>query len=354
MTLTVTELSVRYGSTTAVDRVSLTLGAGQIVAVLGPSGSGKTSLLRAIAGLEPIASGRIAWDGHDITGVAPHRRNFGLMFQDHALFAHRNVLANVAFGLRMRGVDRGAREARAATMLDLVGLTGFAARSIDQLSGGERQRVALARALAPTPRLLMLDEPLASVDRERRDHLAAELHRILRTSGTPTLLVTHDLDEAFTLADVIVVLDHGQIVQMGAARDVWRRPASRVVARFLGVITELNCRRTADRVATPWGTLITDRPRHHTPIDGTAPEREPSDEVIVGFRATDLRVHPRGEVEGTVRATWFRRDHFLVELDTAVGAITARSADPEPIGTSVRVTADLDAAVVIDPNPNGA
>lgn len=344
MTLIVTDLSVRYGATTAVDRVNLTLGAGEIVAVLGPSGSGKTSLLRAIAGLEPVVSGQVAWDGTDLTGAAPHRRDFGLMFQDHALFGHQNVLANVAFGLRMRGVDRRVREARAAVMLDLVGLTGLGSRSIDQLSGGERQRVALARALAPSPRLLMLDEPLASVDRERRDHLATELHRILRTSGTPTLLVTHDLDEAFTLADRIVVLDHGRIVQAGEARDVWRRPASLAVARFLGVITELECRRTADRVATPWGPLVTDRL-----TDGSATDR-----VVIGFRATDLRIDPRGDVEGTVRATWFRRDHFVVELDTAIGAVTARSADPEPLGTSVRVSADLDAAVVVDPEPTGA
>ena len=332
MTLTLTDGTVRYGTTVAVDAANLRIDAGEIVAVLGPSGSGKTSLLRAIAGLEPLAGGALAWDGEDLTALAPHHRNFGLMFQDHALFTHLDVLANVAFGLRTRGVDRRDRERRAAAMLDIVGLTGFDRRAVDQLSGGERQRVALARALAPTPRLLMLDEPLASVDRERRDQLAQELHRILRASGTPTLLVTHDLDEAFTFADRIVILDRGRIVQAGSARDVWRRPGTRAIARFLGVTTVLECPSEAGFVTTPWGPLATD-------LAGT---------VVVGFRPTDLRVDPDGPVTGVVRTTWFRRDHFVVEADTSVGPITARSALPEPVGASVTIAADLDAAVLVE------
>src|SRR4051794_41725273 len=166
--LTADGIGVRYGATVAVDDVSLEVPDGAIVAVLGPSGSGKTSLLRGVAGLEPLTAGRVAWDGTDLTTVPPHRRAFGLMFQDHALFDHLDVAGNVAFGLRMQGVPSAERAGRVDAMLDLVGLAGAGRRRVGTLSGGEQQRVALARALAPEPGILMLDEPLASVDRERR------------------------------------------------------------------------------------------------------------------------------------------------------------------------------------------
>ncbi len=338
--LTVTGVSVHYGPVIAADHVDLTVADGEITAVLGPSGSGKTSLLRAIAGLESIASGTVAWDGADITAVPPHRRDFGLMFQDHALFDHRDVVGNVAFGLRMHGVAPGVRAARARAMLDLVGLTGYEHRRIDELSGGEQQRVALARALAPRPRLLMLDEPLAAVDRERRDDLASELHAIIRTSGTATLLVTHDLDEAFTLADSVVILDHGRVERAGPARDVWRAPGSVRAARFLGVTTELTLPVADGTVATPWGPAA-------------APEGTPS-VAWVGFRAADLRYQPPSEigaetatVSGTVRATAFRGDHSVGHIDTTVGPLVAVGREQPPIGTSVAVTADLEAAVIL-------
>ena len=331
--LAVEGLSVRYGATTAVDAVDLTVPDGAIVAVLGPSGSGKTSLLRAIAGLEPVASGSVHWDGSNITDVAPHRRDFGLMFQDHALFSHHTVLGNVAFGLRMHGHPRADTARRVAEVLQLVGLAGYESRSVDHLSGGEQQRVALARALAPSPRLLMLDEPLASVDRERREQLAIELHRIIRASRKPTLLVTHDLDEAFTLADTVVILDHGRIAQAGTARDVWRAPSSPTVARFLGVATEFTLPVEHGTVATPWGPVAA---------------RTPSAHAWVGFRPAALRVRSDGPVAGTVRAVWFRRDHFLFDVDTVHGPITAVSSQSEPIGTVVRIAADLEATVILD------
>lgn len=340
MTLTVTNATVRYGTTVAVDAANLTLEGAEIVAVLGPSGSGKTSLLRAIAGLEPLTSGTVTWGGEDLTRVAPHQRNFGLMFQDHALFSHHDVLDNVAFGLRMRGVERGERQRRAQDMLELVGLVGFDHRRVDHLSGGERQRVALARALAPSPRLLMLDEPLASVDRERRDQLARELHRILRANGTATLLVTHDLDEAFGFADTIVILDRGRIVQTGPTRAVWRRPHTLAIARFLGVSSDIACPRASGLVTTPWGSVTTDAPGTGT--------------TIVGFRPTDLRVNAGGAVTGRVVATWFRRDHFVVDVETAVGRLTAHSSNPEPVGSAVALAADLEAAVLVEPAPTGA
>ena len=332
--LSVSGVSVQYGDTVALDRVDLTVGRGEIVAVLGPSGSGKTSLLRAVAGLEPVTSGQITWDGDSVRDLPAYRRGFGLMFQDHALFSHHDVIGNVEFGLRMhdRGRTKSERRTRARAVLDLVGLTGYDHRRVDQLSGGEQQRVALARALAPSPRLLMLDEPLASVDRERREHLAAELHRIIRAAHTPTLLVTHDLDEAFTLADVVVVLDAGLVMQCGLSADVWRAPASIAVARFLGVTTELTVPVVGESAVTPWGEVA-------------APRSAKS--VWVGFRPADLRVDLDGPVVGIVGAVWFHRDHYLLEIDTADGPMTVTSSRPVAAGHRVQVGADLEAAVIL-------
>ena len=225
---------VRYGDTVALDGVDLTVADREIVCVLGPSGSGKSTLLRAIAGLEHPTTGTIRWDGGDLEDVAPHRRRFGLMFQDHALFPHRDVLGNVAFGLRMQRRPAHAVDAEARGALARVGLAGFESRRVHELSGGEQQRVALARALAPDPRLLMLDEPLGSLDRELRERLAAELRALFVELGVTALFVTHDQDEAFALADRVVIMRAGRIEQAGPPQEVWQRPASEPTARFLG------------------------------------------------------------------------------------------------------------------------
>jgi thiamine transport system ATP-binding protein len=232
--LAVRGLTLAYGAFTAVDDLDLDVADGEIVCVLGPSGSGKSSMLRAVAGLEPDAQGRIAWDGRDLKAVPPHRREFGLMFQDHALFPHRDVAGNVGFGLRMRGTPKEAVAARVHETLDLVGLAGFDGRRVAELSGGEQQRVALARALAPAPRLLMLDEPLGALDRALRDHLVAELRALFVRLGLSILFVTHDHSEAFALADRLVVMHEGRVEQVGPPGEVWRTPANEFVARFLG------------------------------------------------------------------------------------------------------------------------
>ena len=232
--LSLNGLTLTYGDFTALDHVDLDVHDGEIVCVLGPSGSGKSSLLRAVAGLEPDALGTVAWDGRDLRAVPAHKRGFGLMFQDHALFPHRDVIGNVAFGLRMQGASRAEAEARAQESLALVGLEGFAARRVSQLSGGEQQRVALARALAAEPRLLMLDEPLGALDRELRDRLVTELRALFTRLGLSILFVTHDQSEAFALADRLVVMHDGRIEQEGAPGEIWRRPANAFVARFLG------------------------------------------------------------------------------------------------------------------------
>jgi thiamine transport system ATP-binding protein len=186
------DVTVRFDGTAALGGASLEVGDGEVVAVLGPSGSGKTTLLRVVAGLQTPDSGRVLLDGVDLAGTAPHRRGIGLVFQDHALFPHRDVAGNVSFGLRMRG-DAPARVAgRTSEVLDLVGLTGFEHRSVGSLSGGEQQRVALARALAPEPSVLLLDEPLGSLDRRLRDRLLEDLAHLFDQLGVTAMYVTHD------------------------------------------------------------------------------------------------------------------------------------------------------------------
>lgn len=238
--LRVRGLVVRYpaargaGAVTAVDDVTLDIAPGEVLALLGPSGCGKSSLLRAVAGLEPAAAGTVAWDGVDLAGVPVHRRGFGLMFQDGQLFPHRDVAGNVEFGLRMAGLDRTARAARVRELLGVVGLAGYERRAIATLSGGEQQRVALARSLAPSPRLLLLDEPLSALDRALRERLAQDLRAALTATGTTALLVTHDHDEAFAVADRIAVMDAGRLLQVAEPAELWQRPMTREVAEFLG------------------------------------------------------------------------------------------------------------------------
>jgi ABC-type Fe3+/spermidine/putrescine transport system ATPase subunit len=229
---------------------------GERLCLLGPSGCGKTTLLRLIAGLETPDDGRVFVDGKDVTGVPPHLRGIGLMFQEYALFPHKDVLGNVAFGLRMQKLDRETVGARVSEALDLVGLTGFERRDVNQLSGGERQRVALARSLAPRPRLLMLDEPLGALDRTLRERLMEELPAILRRANVTTITVTHDQEEAFTLADRVVLMRDGRVVQEGTPENVYNQPASAWVAQFLGLTNLLDARVLGPgRVETSLGVL---------------------------------------------------------------------------------------------------
>lgn len=218
-----------------LDDISFKVKTGEVVALLGPSGSGKSTLLSIIAGLEPLDRGKILWDGKDQADLPAHRRGFGLMFQDFALFPHRDLFGNVAFGLEMAGKTKNEIESRVDEVLELVGLTGFAHREVSSLSGGEQQRVALARALAPEPRLLMLDEPLGSLDRALRTRLLADLARILRKSGQTSLYVTHDQEEAYAIADRVVLLNAGRVVQIGRPQQLYRQPASAFAAKFLGL-----------------------------------------------------------------------------------------------------------------------
>jgi thiamine transport system ATP-binding protein len=326
------DVRVAYGTTAALDGVSLELDLGERLAVLGPSGSGKSTLLRAIAGLEPVTSGRIEWDGNDLAGVPVHLRNFGLMFQDYALFAHRDVAGNVAFGLETHDVPVAERRARVAAVLELVGLPGYGGRRIDQLSGGEQQRVALARALAPTPRLLMLDEPLGALDRALRTHLLDELSALFTRLGLPLIYVTHDQEEALAMGDRVAVLNRGRLEAVLPARELWRSPPNEFVARFLGLTNVVPVDR-ADPLATPWGRL--------------AALEVPTDRTKLLLRPEALALDPNGPLGGAVSAVTFRGDTTTILLRPAqadgplLEAHVRSVAGALPtVGQSVRVAVD--------------
>ena len=235
-----------FGEQRAVDGVSFEVRPGELVALVGASGSGKTTTLRMVAGYENPDAGAVRFDGADITRVPPQRRGFGMVFQHYALFPHMSVVDNVAFGLEARGVARAERQRRAEQVLDSVGLAGKGERGVQQLSGGEQQRVALARALVIEPRMLLLDEPLSNLDPTLRASTRDELRSTLRRVGAPALFVTHDQDDAFAIADRIVLLARGRVLQIATPEVLYRAPASRAVATFIGSAALLAAERSSN------------------------------------------------------------------------------------------------------------
>ncbi len=234
-TVRLSDLSKRYGSQLAVDALSLTIEPGTMLALLGPSGCGKTTCLRMIAGLVQPTSGEIFVDDKSITRTPVHKRNIGMLFQNYALFPHMTVAENVAFGLEARRLPRAETESRVAGALQLVRLGGYANRVPAQLSGGQQQRVALARCLVVEPSLLLLDEPLGALDKSLRESMQVELRALQQRLGITTIMVTHDQDEALTLADQVAVMRGGQLEQLGSPSEVYQSPVSRFVAGFIGV-----------------------------------------------------------------------------------------------------------------------
>ena len=280
--------------------VSMKVAQGETVCLLGSSGSGKSTLLRIIAGLEMQEAGQVLWNGEDISQVPVHKRHFGLMFQDYALFPHRSVAENVGFGLRMQNVGVEELEQRVREALTQVDMASFAERRVTELSGGEQQRVALARALAPRPGMLMLDEPLGALDRALRTELLHELRHLLHASQIPALYVTHDQDEAFSIADRMVLLHEGQVVQEGKPEDVYLHPVSAWVAHFLGMENLLPGKvvdASLGQVRTELGVFDTG--------EGLSPLLSQGDQVQLLLRPAGLRLekldgshnHFRGTVE---------------------------------------------------------
>ena len=302
------------GAHVAVDGLSLALAAGEIGCLLGPSGCGKTTVLRAIAGFEPLRAGTIAIAGVEVAragwSLAPERRRVGMMFQDYALFPHLDVAGNVGFGLR--GQPRAARSERIDAVLALVGLAGLGGRWPHELSGGQQQRVALARALAPKPALLLLDEPFASLDVDTRQRLAAELRVLLKAGGSTALVVTHDQAEAFAIADRIGVMAAGRLLQWGSADALYRRPADRGVARFIGR-----------------GALL----------PGAVVGR--GDAVEVLLRPEALQVDPAGAIAATMIDAVFRGPGWTLRVaigDAGTAEVDLAAAIPPPApGTPLRL-----------------
>ncbi len=305
--LSILDLHKSFGEKRALMGITFQVEQEEIVAVLGPSGCGKSTLLAIIAGLEAPDQGDVVWDGVSLASLPVHRRGFGLMFQDYALFPHMDVFENVAFGLRMRRMLEGDIQVRVQEVLELVGLPGFERRDVNTLSGGEQQRIALARSLAPNPRLLMLDEPLGSLDRNLRERLVLDVRDILRRSQLTALYVTHDQEEAFTIADRLVVMDAGQIEQVGTPKEVYLHPASASVARFLGLENLL----PGKVVHLPGNRLWVDTPVGQFPVleNPTAGNTwQPGDQITVLLRpdAVLLADEQDCQLEGTLIEINFR------------------------------------------------
>jgi ABC-type Fe3+/spermidine/putrescine transport system ATPase subunit len=308
-----------FGPSRALDDFSLSVKEGEIIAILGPSGSGKSTLLRITAGLEQLSGGDVLLEDHDISSVPPHQRGFGLMFQDYCLFPHLTVEQNIAFGLRMRRIPARERKRRVSEMLHLVRLEGFGKRDVLSLSGGEQQRVALARSLAPSPRLLMLDEPLGALDPELRGALLQEMAEILRDVGVTVLYVTHDHEEAMTVASRIVLVDRGRLAQIGTAQQLIDAPANAFVASFLG----LGCVVPADLVMEKSGApslaggllLIRSDALHGMPGPGLLQARARVLSVTIRPSGARVRIALIGEGDA----------QYPIEMGTRFGVEDART-----------------------------
>ena len=296
-------VSKAFGTSRAVDRLSLDIGAGEFFALLGPSGCGKTTLLRMLAGFETPDEGRILLGGRDIAPVLPHERPVNMMFQNYALFPHLNVRDNIAFGLKRAGMPRAAIDTRVAEMVALVKLDGMEKRKPDQLSGGQRQRVALARSLARRPKVLLLDEPLAALDKKLRESTQLELMELQRRLGMTFIIVTHDQEEAMTMANRIGVMDAGRLEQVATPRDLYEAPATRWVAEFVGDVNLFDGEVTSHEhhrltVATrDGGNIVVAEPRQ--PFTKTA--------VTVAIRPEKVKLSRRGPASDAINSQAINR-----------------------------------------------
>jgi putrescine transport system ATP-binding protein len=347
-------VSKRFGDVVAVDRLSLDIYEGEFFALLGPSGCGKTTLLRMLAGFETPDAGRVLLAGADISGVPPHRRPVNMMFQNYALFPHLNVERNVAFGLRQEGLPAAEISARVAEMLALVKLENFGARKPHQLSGGQRQRVALARSLVKRPRVLLLDEPLAALDKKLREETQFELMDVQRRLGLTFVIVTHDQEEAMTMADRIGVMDHGRLIQVDVPAVVYEQPASRWVAEFIGDVNLIE-----GRVVDPGATVVDSaagRVEIAQPVGGKA-----GDTVWIALRPEKVRIsrEPAADKNCVAGQVWdigylgdmsIYKVHLDSGLDMKAAVANQTRLTERPIGWDDRVWLSWprEAAVVLE------
>ena len=276
----------RFGSVKAVDNVSLHVPPGTLVSFLGPSGCGKTTLLRLIAGLDRPNDGKVLLDGEDLTSTPAHQRDIGMVFQSLALFPHLNVRRNIGYGLKIRRASKSDIDHRVDELLSIVDLDGLADRKVSQLSGGQRQRVAIARALARDPALFLLDEPMSALDANLRESLQVELRLLQQQLGITTVMVTHDQREAMTMSDIIVVMNRGQIEQVGPPVEVYRNPNTAFSARFLGSTNLLRGRRASPGTATVDGTTF-ELGNDRFPMNGR--------DVVISARPSDIVLSPANE-----------------------------------------------------------
>lgn len=307
----------------AVERVSLALGEGELLALLGPSGCGKTTTLRMIGGFEQPDAGRVIFGGRDITHLPPEARGIGFVFQDYALFPHLSVLDNVRFGLRK--LSRADAKARATEMLKLVGLDDLSKRRPHQLSGGQQQRVALARALAVAPQLILLDEPFSNLDAKMRVETRQEVRKLLKSIGSAGILVTHDQEEALALADIIAVMDRGRVVQIGTPDEIYSNPVSEFVANFIGRSNILKGTADGMHVQTAFGSLPLSRAANGAVSLSVRPEQ-----IMLETDATSPATVVAREFRGHDQIYWVKDGADTLMVISGPGA-------QHPIGTHVRM-----------------
>jgi ABC-type Fe3+/spermidine/putrescine transport system ATPase subunit len=335
-----------YEGKPLLNDISFTVAEGETICLLGASGSGKSTILRMIAGLEFPERGAILLNGIDLAQTPPHLRDFGLVFQDYGLFPHLNVFDNIAFGLKMRNIPAEKIKQRVAELIEQINLSGFETRSITDLSGGEQQRIALARALAPSPRLLMFDEPLGALDRSLKEDLLNEIRGILHKTKIPAIYVTHDQEEAFTIADRILVLHEGTIIRDGAPSEIWKDPQSAFVAKLLGignvvegeVIGMQNVEGRIQNVKTEFGVFAVECSLSHQIGDGVS--------LLVQQSPSTSGRGARGEgglqIQLTVEDILFKQDQFQVKargvvLSESKGGLVIHMKEAPKVGDVITV-----------------
>ncbi len=342
--LTVENIQKMYEGKPLLRGIDFELQQGETICLLGRSGSGKSTLLRIIVGIETPEAGRILWNGIDLVNVPIHERNFGLMFQDYALFPHKNVFENVAFGLRMMNVPDDEVVRRVEVELKKVGMLNFSSRRVTDLSGGEQQRVALARALAPKPRLLLLDEPLGALDKTLRGQLLQDIHTLLLETDIPAIYVTHDQEEAFRIADRILILRDGEIVQGGAPQSIYQEPKDAWVAKFLGLNNILRAqviRLDPLTVQTAIGELfVENRKRRQYHIDQAV-------DLLIRPDALSLNRQEKNQASGQVKDVFFLGEGYRVIIAFNSIAMEFDLTQELKIGDIVQGSLEVDSVSIL-------